>query len=162
METTGTLATSQSKDTVTFAHESEREFAAILDFYQIRWAYEPRTFPLRWDADGHAIESFTPDFYLIDQDLFVELTTLKQKLVTRKNRKLRLLRALYPDIKIKLFYGRDMKSLMTKYGLRENPEQRRGQPDVTKREHAADPRLTAAMSGGALAASHQVRSRGEG
>jgi len=102
---------------VSFAHESEREFAAILDFYQIRWEYEPRTFPLRWDQEGKLIESFTPDFYLVDHDLFVELTTLKQSLVTKKNRKLRLIRTLYPDVRIKLFYGRDFRSLMAKYGL---------------------------------------------
>ncbi|HUX88868.1 MAG TPA: hypothetical protein VMW65_17825 [Chloroflexota bacterium] len=103
---------------VNFAHASEREFAAILDFYQIRWEYEPRSFPLRWDGDGRLIESFTPDFYLIDQDLFIELTTLKQSLVTRKNRKMRELRALYPEIRIKLLYGRDFRKLMAKYGLK--------------------------------------------
>lgn len=151
MEATEALEASQSKDTVSFAHESEREFAAILDYYRIRWAYEPRTFPLRWDANGNAIESFTPDFYLIDQGLFIELTTLKQKLVTKKNRKLRLFRALYPDIKIKLFYGRDMKSLMTKYGLRQSPERRPGQPDATTEQSDA-PRLATASSGGAAPA----------
>ena len=122
-ETTEILGSANSKSTVSFAHASEREFAAILDYYQIRWQYEPRTFPLRWDAEGNAIESFTPDFYLVDEGLFVELTTLKQKLVTKKNRKLRLFRALYPDVPIKLFYARDVKSLMIKYGLH-----RRGLP----------------------------------
>lgn len=116
-ETTEVLGSIQSRQLVNFAHESEREFAAILDYYQIRWEYEPRTFPLRWDAAGNPIESFTPDFYLVDQGLFIELTTLKQKLVTKKNRKLRLLRSLYPDVRIKLFYGRDVKNLMVKYGL---------------------------------------------
>ena len=117
-ETTGVLARDVSSAGVKFAHDSEREFAAILNFYQVRWEYEPRSFPLRWDADGHPVESFTPDFYLLDQDLFIELTTLKQSLVTKKNRKLRLFRALYPDRRIKLLYGRDFKSLMVKYGLR--------------------------------------------
>jgi hypothetical protein len=72
---------------------------------------------LRWDAAGKPIESFSPDFYLVDHDLFIELTTLKQSLVTKKNRKLRLLRALYPEVRIKMIYGRDFKSLMQKYGL---------------------------------------------
>jgi hypoxanthine phosphoribosyltransferase len=117
-DTTQEISQPGSAQTVGFAHESEREFAKILDFYEIRWLYEPRSFPLRWDADGRAIESFTPDFYLLDHDLFIELTTLKQSLVTKKNRKLRLLRELYPDIRIKLFYGRDFKSLMTKYGMK--------------------------------------------
>ncbi len=116
-ETTEVPTNVGSASDVSFAHESEREFAAILDFYQIRWEYEPRTFPLRWDQEGKPIESFTPDFYLVDHDLFVELTTLKQSLVTKKNRKLRLIRTLYPDVRIKLFYGRDFRSLMAKYGL---------------------------------------------
>lgn len=102
---------------VVFAHDSEREFASILDFYQIEWMYEPKSFPLQWDEEGRLTESFTPDFYLPDLDLYVELTTLKQSLVTRKNGKLRRLRERYPDINIKLFYGRDFRSLMTKYGL---------------------------------------------
>ncbi len=106
-----------SQKATRFAHDSEREFAAILDFYQITWLYEPKTFPLEWDEQGHAIESFSPDFYLPELDLYVELTTLKQSLVTKKNRKLRRLRELYPDINIKLFYGRDFRSLMAKYGL---------------------------------------------
>lgn len=100
-----------------FAHHSEREFARILDFYQIEWEYEPRTFHLQWDAHGNPIESFAPDFYLPELDLYIELTTLRQSLVTKKNRKLRRLRALYPDINIKLFYNRDYRSLMSKYGL---------------------------------------------
>lgn len=116
-ETTEVSGNETQPRQVNFAHASEREFAGILDFYRIRWEYEPRTFPLRWDADGRPIESFTPDFYLVDHDLFIELTTLKQKLVTKKNRKLRLLRELYPDINIKLLYGRDFESLMLKYGL---------------------------------------------
>ncbi|MGH7862886.1 MAG: hypothetical protein ACREOS_11690 [Candidatus Dormibacteraceae bacterium] len=148
-ETTEAPGNRGSTQGVSFAHESEREFAAILDYYQIRWAYEPRTFPVRWDADGRATESFTPDFYLIDQDLFVELTTLKQKLVTRKNRKLRLLRARYPEVKIKLFYGRDMKSLMTKYGLREIPRGESGQADAPPRQMGDVPRPTSAALRGA-------------
>lgn len=116
-ETAEVLENSAPAQAVNFAHESEREFARILDFYRIRWKYEPRTFPLRWDAAGHPIESFAPDFYLVDHDLFIELTTLKQKLVTKKNRKLRLLREHYPEINIKLLYARDFRTLMQKYGL---------------------------------------------
>jgi len=102
---------------VHFAHKSEAEFAKILDFYGIRWEYEPQSFPLRWDAHGRAIESFSPDFYLSELDLFIELTTLKQSLVTKKNRKVRRLRELYPHIHVKIFYGRDFRQLLLKYGL---------------------------------------------
>ncbi|GIW05660.1 MAG: hypothetical protein KatS3mg060_0465 [Dehalococcoidia bacterium] len=103
---------------ILFAHESEAEFAKILDFYQIRWEYEPRSFAIEWDETGAIARYFTPDFYLPELDLYVELTTLRQKLVTKKNQKLRRLRELYPDIRIKLFYRRDIKSLFAKYGVR--------------------------------------------
>jgi len=97
---------------INFAHESEREFAKILDFYGIEWFYEPKTFPVEWNREGEAIVSFTPDFYLPDYDLFIELTTLNQKLVTKKNRKLRRLREKYPDVNVKLFYKKDFQSLL--------------------------------------------------
>lgn len=99
-----------------FAHASEAELARILDYYKVTWQYEPHTFPIRWNSEGVVVESFAPDFYLPDLDLYVELTTLKQSLVRRKNRKLRCLRELYPMVRIKLFYARDFKALMLKYG----------------------------------------------
>ncbi len=99
-----------------FAHASEAELARILDYYEVRWDYEPRVFPIRWNLDGQVIESFAPDFYLPDLDLYIELTTLKQSLVRKKNRKLRHLRALYPMIRIKLLYAKDFRALLLKYG----------------------------------------------
>jgi hypothetical protein len=99
-----------------FAHVSEAEFARILDYYQVRWEYEPHTFPILWNLAGDLLESFSPDFFLPEMDLYVELTTLRQKLVRKKNRKLRRLRELYPELRIKLFYARDFRALMLKYG----------------------------------------------
>ena len=99
-----------------FAHASEAEMARILDFYAVRWEYEPHTFPILWNLDGDVVESFSPDFYLPDLDCYLEMTTLRQKLVRKKNRKLRRLRELYPSINIKLFYARDFRALMLKYG----------------------------------------------
>ena len=99
-----------------FAHASEAEMSRILDFYAVRWDYEPHTFPILWNLDGDVVESFSPDFYLPDLDLYLEMTTLRQKLVRKKNRKLRRLRELYPDLNIKLFYARDFRALMLKYG----------------------------------------------
>jgi hypothetical protein len=99
-----------------FAHASEAEMARILDFYGITWEYEPHTFPILWNLEGDVVESFSPDFYLADLDLYLEMTTLRQKLVRKKNRKLRRLRELYPDVRIKLFYARDFRALMLKYG----------------------------------------------
>jgi hypothetical protein len=102
--------------TTPFAHASEAEMSRILDFYAVRWEYEPHTFPILWNLDGDVVESFAPDFYLPDLDLYLEMTTLRQKLVRKKNRKLRRLRELYPDLNIKLFYARDFRALMLKYG----------------------------------------------
>ena len=99
-----------------FAHDSEAELARILDYYGVAWRYEPDVFPISWNADGVVVESFAPDFYLPDVDLYLELTTLKQSLVRKKNRKLRHLRQLYPEVRVKLFYARDFKALMLKYG----------------------------------------------
>ncbi len=99
-----------------FAHASEAELARILDFYAVRWEYEPHVFPILWNTEGDVVESFAPDFYLPDLDLYLEMTTLRQKLVRKKNRKLRRLRELYPAIRIKLFYARDFRALMLKYG----------------------------------------------
>jgi hypothetical protein len=99
-----------------FAHASEAEMARILDFYAVRWEYEPHTFPIMWNLEGAVVESFAPDFYLPDLDLYLEMTTLRQRLVRKKNRKLRRLRELYPGVNIKLFYARDFRALMLKYG----------------------------------------------
>lgn len=100
---------------VAFGHPSEQIFANLLDFYLIEWEYEPRSFPLQWDKDGKVIEAFTPDFYLPELDLYVELTTMKQALVTKKNRKVKLLRAIYPHVNIQVFYQKDLQDLVFKH-----------------------------------------------
>ena len=108
-----------------FAHNSERQFAKLLDFYNIAWEYEPRTFDLAWDRDGRASQAFTPDFYLPAYNVYIEITTLNQKLVTKKNRKARRLRELHPDVEIRVLYQRDYLHLLVKYGL-EPPSQLAG------------------------------------
>ncbi len=109
-----------------FAHPTEEVFAKILDFYGLAWQYEPRTFPLEWDERGQVVEAFAPDFYLPDQDLYVELTTLRPKLANFKNRRIRRMQELYPDVHIKLIKRREMRELMIKYGLYENADQIQG------------------------------------
>jgi hypothetical protein len=100
-----------------FAHSSEEEFARFLDFYKIEWRYEPACFPIERDEEGHVVGSFTPDFYLPQFDLYIELTTMKQRLVTRKNRKIRKMRQLYPELNLKILYGRDYRKLLFKFGM---------------------------------------------
>jgi hypoxanthine phosphoribosyltransferase len=107
---------------VHFAHNSERQFAKLLDFYGIEWEYEPRTFTLERDREGRDMQAFTPDFYLPAYDIYIEITTLNQRLVTKKNRKARRLVELYPDIAIRVLYQRDYLHLLVKYGL-EPPSQ---------------------------------------
>lgn len=100
-----------------FAHDSERRFARILDFYGVSWEYEPVAFTLGWDEQGRPTSGFRPDFWLPAQRLFVELTTMNQPLVTKKNGKVRRLRELYPEIRVKVLYQRDTLALLAKYGL---------------------------------------------
>ena len=108
---------------VAFAHNAERQLAKLFDFYGIAWEYEPRTFVLDVDeTTGSVTRAFTPDFYLPAQDLFIEITTLRQELVTKKNAKLRRLRELHPEVQVQVMYQRDYLGLLAKYGL-EEPEQ---------------------------------------
>jgi hypothetical protein len=100
-----------------FSHAVEAEFARILDFYGIPWEYEPRTFVLEYDGLGNVLEAFAPDFYLPDQDLYVELTTMQPRQIRHKNRKLRRLRELYPEVNVKLFKRGDIRSLLMKFGV---------------------------------------------
>jgi hypothetical protein len=104
---------------VRFAHNSERQFATLLDFYLIEWRYEPTTFDIEWDRQGNPTQRFSPDFYLPEFDLYIEITTLNQKLVTKKNRKVRRLTSLYPDVNCRILYQRDYLNLLIKYGLEE-------------------------------------------
>ncbi len=107
----------RGSDTPRFANQAEAECARILDYYRIAWEYEPTSFVLERDEEGRVSEAFTPDFYLPEQDLYLEITVMKQSLVTRKNRKLRKLRALYPGVRVKLFYRRDVQRLAERYRL---------------------------------------------
>ena len=100
-----------------FAHPIEESFTKILDFYGIEWKYEPRVFPLHWDDNENVTEAFSPDFYLPQQDLYIELSTLRPKLNNYKNRRIRRLKELYPDVNIKLLNRRDLHKLMIKFGL---------------------------------------------
>jgi len=114
---TESLPLSERVASTAFAHPSERVAAQILDFYRIAWEYEPTTFPLEWDRKGNVLVSFAPDFYLSELDLYIELTTMSQKLVTKKNRKVRRLKELYPDVNIKIFYQKDFRRLLQRFGL---------------------------------------------
>ncbi|CAN5854905.1 hypothetical protein BH23ACT5_BH23ACT5_00370 [soil metagenome] len=125
---------------IAFAHNSERQFALLLDFYGIPWEYEPRSFPIAWNRDGVSQQFFTPDFYLPDDDLYIEITTMNQKLVTKKNRKARLLRELHAGVRCKVLYQRDYLNMVAKYGLEEpdhledapTPTRMPGKPLVTR------------------------------
>lgn len=104
-------------DEVRFAHRSEQEFARLLDFYDIKWLYEPVSFDIAWDQKGNPTSKFTPDFYLPEYDIFIEITTMNQKLVTKKNRKIKRLNELYPEVKCKIFYRKDYEHLLFKYNI---------------------------------------------
>jgi hypothetical protein len=109
-----------------FAHPIEEAFARILDFYGVEWQYEPRTFDLERDTLGRVTEAFAPDFYLPQQDLYVELTTLRPQLTREKNKKLRRMKELFPQVNVKIFKRQDLQELMTKYGLDQEAAKIRG------------------------------------
>lgn len=100
------------KELPVFKNPSEAEFARILDMYHIDWKYEPKTFPVEWDSEGNVTLAFSPDFYLTRFDTYLELTTMNQKYVTKKNRKLKKVRELYPGIHIKIVYKKDFLDLV--------------------------------------------------
>jgi hypothetical protein len=129
-------------DQITFAHNSERQFARLLDFYRVEWEYEPTAFPIEWDLAGQPTQHFRPDFYLPGFGLYIEITTLNQRLVTKKNRKVRRLRELYPDVRIKVLYQRDYLSLLAKYGL-EPPSQMTPDPAAVEEDLPLPERLGA-------------------
>ncbi len=105
------------KPTPVFIHPIEEVFARILDYYGVIWEYEPRTFALEWDEQGNIVEAFKPDFYLPQQNLYIELTTLRPKLTAKKNRKLKKVKELYPDLNIKLFKRRELRNMMVRFGM---------------------------------------------
>ncbi len=100
-----------------FKNPSEIEFAKILDMYHIEWTYEPKTFPIEWDAEGNVTLAFSPDFYLPQFDTYIELTTMNQRYVTEKNRKVKKIQALYPGTNIRIVYKKDFQSLVERFNL---------------------------------------------
>lgn len=123
---------------VVFAHDSEAEIARLLDFYGVHWEYEPRSFPIAWGDDGRATQSFTPDFFLPDYDLFLEVTTVRPSLINRKNRKIRKLREHYPDVNIKLLTLKDVEALFMKYGRGRDEGTREAQKNLSEEGSSAD------------------------
>jgi hypothetical protein len=103
-------------------HPIEAAFARILDYYEVTWEYEPTTFPLKWDEKGNVLEAFSPDFFLPQQNLYIELTTLRPKLTLRKNRKLKKFKEIYPEINIKLLKRRELRNMMLRFGMLEEAE----------------------------------------
>ena len=100
-----------------FAHPSERVFANLLNLYGVEWIYEPVEFPLAWNGRGEPVRAFRPDFFLPERQLFVEMTVLDQRLVTRKNQKIRLFRTLYPELELVVVYRRHFRELLERHGL---------------------------------------------
>jgi hypothetical protein len=107
----------RASSTVTFAHPSERMFAGLLDLYGVSWRYEPFEFPLAWDDAGRPTKAFRPDFYLPEHSILVELTVADQRLVTRKNAKVRRMRELYPELRVAVVYQRELVTLLERHGL---------------------------------------------
>ncbi len=116
-ETVGTLDTGVVQQAeAPWANSTEQHFASLLDSYGIEWLHEPHSFPIAFDDEGLPTEFFTPDFYLPATGEYIELTVLRQRLCTKKNRKMRLLAEHYPEVKCRIIYRRDYANLAIKYG----------------------------------------------
>ncbi len=125
---------SKPRKAIEFAHPSEEEFARLLDFYGIHWEYEPYTFPLQWDEHGNIVEAFSPDFYLVDQGVYIELTTLRQKLIRLKRRKIQELTRLYPEVRIRLWNRKDFEWMLRRYGMEAQTQDLLGK-EALERDH---------------------------
>lgn len=90
--------------------------AALLDAYGVRWEYEPVTFVLAADAQGRPLRAFTPDFYLPDHDVYVEVTSMRPRLVHQKRAKVRALAALRPDVRVMLVERAQLAELARRLG----------------------------------------------
>ena len=119
---------------IRFAHPSEEEFSRILGFYEIEWEYEPTSFALKEDGEGRVLEAFSPDFYLPQYDLYIELTTLRQQLITKKHRKIRLLKERYPHVNVKLVNRRAFGELLRKYGLQHRRQELVGEEALSRND----------------------------
>ena len=73
------------------------------------------------DDAGRPLEAFTPDFYLPEFDVYLELTTLRQQLVTRKNRKVSVLEQRHPDVHVKILTRGDYATLVERFGMEDTP-----------------------------------------
>ena len=96
-----------------FAHYSEKLFAEHLNLFDINWIYEPKSFPLKWGS-GAIKMMFTPDFYLPEYNTYIEITTMDQKLITKKQKKIKLARILYPQTSFKLINEKEFYNFLTK------------------------------------------------
>ena len=111
-ETEGDDSIDHQTLTPVFKNDTEAEFAKILDMYGIEWMYEPKTFPIEWDEEGNIKMAFSPDFYLPKFNLYLELTTMEQKYVTKKNKKARMVMDLYPGTNVRIVYKKDFQELV--------------------------------------------------
>lgn len=105
----------QIHDLPVFKNSTEEEFAKLLDLYHIEWKYEPKFFPIEWDDDGNVTMAFSPDFYLPKFNIYLELTTMNQRYVSAKKKKLSKLKELYPGVNVKIIFKRDFESLIQRF-----------------------------------------------
>ena len=78
-----------------YAHEYEEQFAEILETLNIEYEYEPKTFVIHSNGNGEIKKGFTPDFYLPELDLYVEVTSMHGNSCNKKNRKIVAIKEIY-------------------------------------------------------------------
>ena len=83
----------------------EANIARLFNYLGIRWQHQPKIFNL-------VSQNYTPDFYLPDDDIYIEVKNFLWKYSKIRDRKFR---KLYPDIKLTLLLKKDYLELEKKY-----------------------------------------------
>lgn len=99
-----------------FVHPVERELACVFDELGIQWEYEPHTLVLERHDDGSVKEAFTPDFFLPELGIYVELTVMRQRLTNRKRRKASKART-RSGVTVEILFRRDLERLARRWRL---------------------------------------------
>ena len=91
--------------TLYFYSRWEANIARLFNFLGIKWIHQPRTFDL-------GSQTYTPDFYLPDYDIYIEVKNFLGRYSKIRDRKFR---ELYPNTKLILLLKKDYLELERKY-----------------------------------------------
>jgi len=91
--------------TIYFYSRWEANIARLFNYSGIKWTYQQKTFDL-------GSQNYTPDFYLPDGDIYIEVKNFLWRYSKTRDRKFR---KIYPGIKLTLLLKKDYLELEKKY-----------------------------------------------